>query len=92
MLDQKTQSFPDFGAMVQTLNQSVTKDEEDLLRSTFNPLMDYQIKHGCIDEYIFDHYGYPQDKDEQGKVYTKYGVCESYQRAKNLIHPWVCKF
>ena len=92
MLDAATNTFPDFDAMVQTLNRHVSKNEEELLKNTFFSLMDCQMEYGFIPEEFFDFYGYPVDRDDEGKVYSKHGVCESYQRAKNLGHPYTRKY
>ena len=90
MLDRKCEAFPDFGEMIGTLNRTVSKDEYKLLKDTFVPLMKYQVKHGAVPDEVFDQYGYPHNKDNNGKEYPKYGVCESYQRAKNISHTWQC--
>jgi hypothetical protein len=66
MIDQESQSVPDFEALIGTCRRKLTMDEYDNCVAKFPFLYDYMGQHGHIPDHIFESCGLPVDVDMDG--------------------------
>ena len=90
MLDDETQTTPDFYKMISTCRRQVRTDELQLCVSSFPTLLKHHLQHGHIPESLFDELGFDEDVDPANNVVRRDGgiTKEPYQRAKTLSHEY----
>jgi hypothetical protein len=86
VIDLKSESWPDFYAMVNTCKKR--NADRHLCLEEFVMLYHHMEEHGHVPDEVFERHGFPVDSDENGKpVRRPAGISQEHlQKAKSLSH------
>ena len=88
MSDDKFYRYPDMNKILATCRLDPTKDEYKLCIDKFPYLLEQYLKHGHVEDTVYEELGFPMDRDVDGKTIRRDATIamEARQRAKVLTH------